>query len=54
MQQAPKSREELLEHLLGEHKLVPDKELTEADAAALTARHEQAHEDAYEGHEPHT
>jgi hypothetical protein len=54
MQQAPKSREELLEHLLGDHKLMPDKDLTEADTSVLAARHEFAHEDAYETHEPHT
>ena len=54
MQQTPKSREELLEHLLGDHKLVPDKDLTEADAAGLAARHELAHDDAYEAHEPHS
>jgi hypothetical protein len=52
MQGAPRGREELLEHLLGDHKLVPDKDLTEADASALAARHELAHEDAYEAHEP--
>jgi hypothetical protein len=44
----------LLEHLLGEQKLVLDTDLTEADASALAARHELAHEDAYEGHEPHS
>jgi hypothetical protein len=38
----------LLEHLLGDHKLVPDKDLTEADTSALAARHELAHE----AHEP--
>jgi hypothetical protein len=54
MQGAPKSREELLEHLLGDHKLVPDQHLTEADASSLAARHDLAHEDAYEAHEPHT
>ncbi len=54
MQQAPKSREELLEHLLGDHKLVPDQDLTEADAAGLAARHDLAHDDAYEVHEPHS
>ena len=54
MQQAPQSREELLEHLLGDHKLVPDKDLTEADGAALAARHALAHDDAYEAHEPYS
>jgi hypothetical protein len=48
MRQAPRSRKELLEHLLGDHKLVPDKDLTEADTSALAARHELAHE----AHEP--
>ena len=54
MQQVPRGREELLEHLLGDHKLVPDKDLTEADASTLAARHALAHEDAYEAHEPHS
>jgi hypothetical protein len=53
MQGPPKSREELLEHLLADHKLVPEKDLTEADASTLAARHEVAHDDAYETHEPH-
>jgi hypothetical protein len=50
MQQAPKGREELLQHLLGDHKLVPDRDLTEADAFTLAARHALAYEDAYEPH----
>jgi hypothetical protein len=50
MRQAPKSRKELLEHLPGDHKLVPDKDLTKADASALAARHKLA----YEGHDPHS
>ena len=49
MRQAPKSREESLENLLGDHKLVPDQDLTKADASALAARHKLAPE----GHEPH-
>jgi hypothetical protein len=44
----------LLEQQVGGHKLVPDQDLTEADASALAARHELAHDDAYEGHEPHS
>jgi hypothetical protein len=52
MQQAPTSRDELPEHLLGDHKLVPDKDLTKADPSDLAARHELAHKDAYEAHEP--
>jgi hypothetical protein len=44
----------LLQHLLGDHKFVPDRDLTEADAAGLAARHALAHEDAYEAHEPHS
>jgi hypothetical protein len=54
MQQAPRGREELLEHLLGDHKLVPDKDLTEADVAALAAGHALAQDDAYQAHEPHS
>ena len=54
MQQTPRGREELLEHLLDDHKLVPDKDLTEGDASDLAARHKLAHEDAYEGHKPHS
>jgi hypothetical protein len=55
MQQALRGREELFEHLLGDHnKLVPDKDLTEADASTLAVRHALAHEDAYEAHEPHS
>jgi hypothetical protein len=46
-----KRHEELLEHLLAEHKLVPEKDLTEADASTLAARHAVAHDDAYEAHE---
>ena len=53
MQGAPQDREELLEHLLSDHKLVPEKELTEADASTLAARHQAAHQDAYEAHEPY-
>ena len=53
MQGAPEGREELLEHLLSDHKLVPDKDLTEADASTLAARHQAAHQDPYEVHEPH-
>jgi hypothetical protein len=52
MRQAPTSREELLEHLLSDHELVPDKDLTEADPSDLAARLELAHEDAYGAHEP--
>jgi hypothetical protein len=32
---------------------VPDKDVTEAGAATLAARHELAHEDAYQAHEPY-
>ena len=46
-------RDELLEQLLGDPKLVPGKDLTEADLSTLAARHELAHDDAYEAHEPH-
>jgi hypothetical protein len=53
MRQAPKSHEELLGAADGRPQLVPDQDLTEADASGLAACHELAHDDAYEGHEPH-
>ena len=54
MQEPPRDREELLEHLLRDHKVTPEKDLTGADASTLAARHERAHQDPYEAHEPHT
>ena len=43
---------QLLQHLVRDHKVVPDESLRAADWDTLAARHDEAHGDPYETHEP--